>query len=88
MQCRAQCGACCIAASLTQPYFGMPKGKAAGELCVHLDRQDYTCAIWGTEHYPKACRNFAPSEEFCGNSREEALAILGELEILTLPSQK
>ncbi|HEY9032518.1 MAG TPA: YkgJ family cysteine cluster protein, partial [Pseudomonadales bacterium] len=27
MECRPGCGACCIAASLNQPFFGMPQGK-------------------------------------------------------------
>ena len=37
MQCREGCGACCIAPSISRPYHGMPRGKAAGERCIHLD---------------------------------------------------
>ena len=36
MQCRAGCGACCIAISISSPIPGMPLGKPAGVRCVQL----------------------------------------------------
>lgn len=86
MKCRPHCGACCIAPSIVNPYFGMPNGKKAGEMCVHLNRATWGCGIWGSEVYPSACRNFAAAEEFCGATREEAIKILAEVEELTRPS--
>ena len=44
MKCREACGACCIAPSIKQPFFGMPLGKPAGEVCVHL-LEDMGCAF-------------------------------------------
>lgn len=83
MECRSGCGACCIAPSIHSPYFGMPNGKKANEMCVHLQPHTFQCAIWGTQHYPETCLKFAPSEMFCGNNREEAIRILTDLEIAT-----
>ncbi|WP_415884079.1 Fe-S-cluster oxidoreductase [Neptuniibacter sp. QD72_48] len=76
MQCRENCGACCIAPSITS------LNKPAGERCKHLDQQN-RCEIFGTDQRPKACANFAPEEEFCGQNREEALQILTLLESST-----
>ena len=36
MEYRANCGACCIAPSLSSPLPGMPKGKPAGVRWVQL----------------------------------------------------
>ena len=36
MDCRPQCGACCIAPAIRQPFWGMPDGKPAGVACLHL----------------------------------------------------
>lgn len=62
----------------------MPGGKAAGEPCANL-APDLSCRIWETEAYPPWCRDFAPCEDHCGASREEALDILGDLENKTAP---
>ena len=80
MKCRAHCGACCIAPSINTPYYGMPNGKAAGEICVHLDRDTMQCRIWQTKHYPSTCQNFQAEAWVCGSSREEAITIISELE--------
>ncbi len=80
MECRPHCGACCIAASLNRPYFGMPKGKAAGEKCIHLDVAQWSCKIWGTNNYPNACKNFKAEIDVCGNNRNEALELITWLE--------
>jgi hypothetical protein len=84
MECRPNCGACCIAASINKPYFGMPNGKPAGEFCIHLDAKQWSCGIWGTEHYPSACKNFAPEASVCGTNRAEALSLITILEKETL----
>jgi len=84
MQCREHCGACCVAPSISRPYHGMPQGKAAGQRCVHLD-ENLRCQLFGDPRRPKFCSTFAAEPEVCGESREQALVILAELEIFTLP---
>lgn len=83
MECRPSCGACCIAPSINTPYYGMPNGKAAGEICVHLDHDRFHCAIWGTKHYPLTCQKFKPEPDICGNSREQAIQIINLIEGIT-----
>ena len=41
--CRAGCGACCIAPSISSPIPGMPNGKPAGVRCVQLDANNLVC---------------------------------------------
>ena len=84
MKCRERCGACCIAPSITRPYYGMPAGKAAGERCVHLDF-DFRCELFDDPRRPQCCTAFAAQPDACGDGREQALLILAELESLTLP---
>jgi Fe-S-cluster containining protein len=78
MKCRENCGACCIAISISSPIPGMPAGKPAGVRCIHLTH-DNRCAIYDTPLKPKVCSDFKAEPEFCGNSREEALRILGSI---------
>ena len=85
MQCREACGACCIAPSIVRPYYGMPRGKAVGERCVHLDG-DLRCQLFGDQRRPRFCTTFIAEPAVCGESREQALTILAELEMITLPS--
>ena len=85
MDCRAGCGACCVALSISSPIPGMPGGKPAGVRCVQLTA-DNLCAIFGTAERPQVCNNLRPMEEMCGSSREEALAYLERLERLTAPA--
>ena len=82
MQCRQYCGACCIAPSITQPFLGMPTGKAAGERCVHLD-QTLRCRIFTHPERPAVCAQFKAEPSFCGDSQAEALQILSLLELQT-----
>ncbi len=82
MECRAGCGACCIAPSISSPIPGMPKGKAAGERCVQLDERDF-CRLFGLPERPAVCLGFKPDEMVCGGSREEALRLIGWLEQAT-----
>ena len=83
--CRAGCGACCIAPSISSPIPGMPHGKPAGIPCVQLT-DDYACAIFGLPQRPEVCGRLRPSPTMCGSDRTMALATLADLERLTAPS--
>lgn len=82
MECRAGCGACCIALSISSPIPGMPHGKPAGVRCVQLTN-DNLCKIFGKPERPQVCRLYQPSEDLCGQSRREALIHLTLLERAT-----
>lgn len=82
MKCRAGCGACCIAPSITTPIPGMPQGKRAGERCIHLDEAGL-CVLFGLPERPKVCLSFQADPAVCGESREQALQLLGWLEQAT-----
>ena len=82
LACRAGCGACCIAPSISSPIPGMPHGKPAGVRCVQLT-DDLRCAIFGDSARPACCSGLQPSAEMCGETREHALAWLARLEQLT-----
>jgi Fe-S-cluster containining protein len=75
MECRENCGACCIALSISSPLPGMDKGKPAGVRCIHL-LNNYRCDIYNDISKPKVCIDFKAEPEFCGSDREEALKIL------------
>jgi hypothetical protein len=78
MKCRENCGACCIALSISTPIPGMVGGKPSGVRCIHL-LDDYKCAIYNTPGKPLVCTEFKAEPEFCGTTREEALEILNSL---------
>ena len=78
MNCRRDCGACCIALSISSPIPGMPGGKAPGVRCIHL-ADDYSCMIYTSADKPAVCTDFKAEPEFCGANRDEALKILGSL---------
>jgi len=82
MECRPGCGACCIAPSISSPIPGMPKGKAAGERCVHLN-DDYLCALFGQAERPAVCGAFKADPLICTEERESALRLLTWLEQAT-----
>jgi hypothetical protein len=63
----------------------MPGGKPAFTPCIHFNAVTRTCEIWMTGEYPDVCRNFTPTPECCGSSREDAIRLLGEMEKLTRP---
>ena len=84
MNCRSECGACCIAPSITSPLPGMPNGKAAGEPCAQL-LPDMRCAVFGKPERPAFCGGLQPSAEMCGTSRVQAIAWLTHLDALTAP---
>ncbi len=78
MACRPGCGACCIAPSISS------LGKPAGIPCDHLDAQ-YRCRIFGRPERPDCCAGLQPSADMCGETREQALLWLTDLEALTRP---
>jgi Fe-S-cluster containining protein len=84
MHCRDQCGACCIAPSITSPIPGMPHGKPAGIPCVQLD-DELRCRLFGKPERPAFCGSLQPSESMCGVTRADAMGMLTALEIATRP---
>lgn len=82
MQCRAGCGACCIAPSISSPLPGMPEGKPAGERCLHLSSGNL-CLLFGDPRRPAVCSDFSADPEVCGDSREDAIRLIGWLEQAT-----
>jgi hypothetical protein len=80
--CRAGCGACCIAPSISSPIPGMPEGKPAGVRCVQLDEHN-RCRIFGQPQRPAVCASLRPSSEMCGQTREHAMFYLAQLEKAT-----
>jgi Fe-S-cluster containining protein len=84
MDCRAGCGACCIAPSISSPIPGMPEGKPAGVPCVQLD-EALRCRLFGRPERPAVCVALRPEPLMCGTSRAAALAFLAALEAATTP---
>ncbi len=84
ISCRPACAACCIAPSIATPMPGHPQGKPAGVACTNLG-SDLRCGLWGQPERPACCNGLQPSEEMCGDSREQALLWLGVLEEQTRP---
>lgn len=85
MNCRSECGACCIAPSITSPLPGMPHGKPAGVPCVQL-LPDMRCAVFGKPERPAFCGGLQPSADMCGPHREAALQWLTQLDAATAPA--
>lgn len=86
MDCRAGCGACCIALSISSPIPGMPEGKPAGVRCVQLSA-DNRCRLFGQMDRPGVCVGLQPSREMCGRGFEEAIGYLALLEESTTPGR-
>jgi hypothetical protein len=88
MTCKPNCGACCIAASISSPIParpwtpGFPNGKPAGVPCPHLDSAR-RCRIFGDPDRPAVCANLKPEPDMCGGTAEENIAYLTELERLS-----
>ncbi len=82
ISCRAGCGACCIAPSLSSAIPGMSDGKPAGVRCGQLS-EDQLCRVFGRPDRPAVCGSYQATEEFCGTTREDALRLLAELERIT-----
>jgi hypothetical protein len=62
----------------------MPNGKPAGVRCIQLSA-DNRCLIFGKPERPAVCSSLRPMAEMCGNSAQEAMIYLTELEIATAP---
>lgn len=84
MECRAGCGACCIAISISSPIPGMPNGKPAGTRCVNLTDEGL-CGIFLSPDRPRVCGSFQASIETCGESATEAFNLITIMEQETAP---
>jgi hypothetical protein len=62
----------------------MPDGKPAGVACVHLDAL-MACGLFGDQRRPALCDAFTAEPAVCGDNREQAMARLESLELLSLP---
>lgn len=60
----------------------MPQGKPAGVRCVQLT-EDYRCKIFDDPGRPQICHALMPTEEMCGENREQAMRWWGMLEQAT-----
>ncbi|MGN2437432.1 YkgJ family cysteine cluster protein [Pseudomonas syringae] len=76
MDCRSDCGACCIAPSITSPIPGMPHGKPAGVRCLHLS-VGLLCALFGKAERPAVCSQFKAAEDVCGVDQADAIRLIG-----------
>ncbi len=83
MNCRAGCGACCIAPSISSPIPGMPNGKPAGVRCVQLT-DDHHCRLFGAPERPRVCNQFRAEPDVCGTNYDEAIVLLTRLEIASI----
>lgn len=79
MDCRTDCGACCIAPSISSPIPGMPDGKPANTRCIHL-ADNFLCQIFTSPLRPKVCGSLQASREMCFTHRDQALTYLIKLE--------
>jgi len=86
VDCRAGCGACCIAPSISSAIPGMPHGKPAGVRCAQLT-PDNRCRLFGRPERPLVCVRLRPEPRMCGTSTGEALRVLSEMEAATRPRQ-
>jgi len=57
----------------------MPNGKPANTPCIHLT-PNYRCGIFYSPERPKVCADFTAQDYVCGQSRDEALILLVQLE--------
>ena len=79
MDCRKGCGACCIYPSISSSIPGMPNGKPAGVRCIQLT-EDLSCKIFNSQERPRVCRGFKAEKNICGETAQEAYAIIASLE--------
>ena len=78
-KCRPNCGACCIAPSISSFIPGMSQGKAAGVRCIQLD-DNLLCKLIDSPTRPKVCINFNFDPLICGTCQKEAMEIMDFLE--------
>lgn len=79
MDCRENCGACCIQPSISSSIPGMINGKPGGVACIHLTG-DLRCGIFTSPDRPRVCDGFKADPLVCGSTRTEAMQTLGDLE--------
>jgi len=79
IECRPNCGACCIALSISSPIPGMPEGKPAGVQCVQLN-SDMSCKIFDQPERPAVCQNLQPQKDMCKDTKEQATIYINWLE--------
>ncbi|MDB4421200.1 YkgJ family cysteine cluster protein [Pseudomonadales bacterium] len=87
VDCQPNCGACCIAITISSAIPGMPQGKLAGEHCVQLDAVR-RCQLFGLPQRPQVCEQFQPRAELCAHGPLHAMQQLEALERLTAPAAK
>ena len=85
MDCRPDCGACCIAPSISTSIPGMPNGKPANTRCIQLSEKN-RCLIFGSPLRPAVCSGLQAAQDMCGANRQQAMIYLIELEAATSPS--
>ena len=83
--CRPQCGACCIAPSISAASPKHPHGKPAGVRCGHL-LADYRCELFGLRERPAVCGSLLPSSDMCGNDQSQAMSTIERWERETAPN--
>lgn len=84
MDCRPDCGACCIAPSISTPIPGMPEGKPANTRCVQLSEHN-RCLIFTSPLRPAVCGGLQAAYDMCGDNRHQAMTYLIHLEAATAP---
>ncbi|MCS3431606.1 YkgJ family cysteine cluster protein [Klebsiella sp. BIGb0407] len=84
MDCRPDCGACCVAPSISTPIPGMPDGKPANTRCIQLSEQNL-CLIFGSPLRPAVCGGLQAAYDMCGDNRHHAMTYLIHLEAATAP---
>lgn len=87
IECRAGCGACCTAISISSDIPGMPHGKPAGVTCIHLSPEGL-CQIFGQAERPQVCSDFQAEKAICGETTEDAFRIISDLEGIENPFKK
>jgi len=83
MKC-SQCGACCIAMSISSGMPLMPHGKPAGVVCIHQD-QNFKCRLHDRHDMPQVCRDYQPDPEICTGDLATTLDNIRYLEAFTSP---
>ena len=63
----------------------MPDGKPAGVACIQLDEL-LGCKIFGQPERPAVCAGLQASLEMCGETRQQAMFYLTQLEVATAPA--
>lgn len=84
MDCRPDCGACCVAPSISTPIPDMPEGKPANTRCIQLSEQN-RCLIFGSPLRPAVCGGLKAAYDMCGDTRHQAMTYLIHLEAVTAP---